>query len=413
MSNKRLPYYVERLIDYCQKDKRRVIGLHSGTSADGVATALVEISGCKLNTQLKLLKYENYEYPVEIREKLLELFSREKSTVEKICQANFILGELFADAAIRITKKAKLELSDIDAIGTSGQYLYHVREGQNPEDVWIGEKEIPSCLDLVSSTTVAERTGITVVSNLRSRDIVVKGQGNPLVTYGDWVLFCHPTKSRAIQNIGGIANPTVIPAGASINEVFAFDTGPGNMVIDAITRYVTNGKMAYDKNGEIASKGRVNKRLLDKLMQHPYIRKRPPKTTGREVFGERFTNQILQWAKDMRIKEEDLVATVTAFTAESIAWNYNAFIKPRIKLDEVILSGGGVYNKTLVQMLREKLYPLRIITIEECIGIPILAREVVAVTIITNETLLGNPGNVPNATGAEKAVILGEITPSR
>jgi len=374
---------------------------------------MVEISGSKLDTSVNLLSYENYDYPEEIRNKLLELFSRSLSTVEKICQADVVLGELFADAAYRIAKKAGIDMADVDGIGTSGQYLYHVRAGQRSDDVWIGEKEIPSCIDLASGITIAEKTGVTTVSNLRHRDYSVKGQGNPLVTYGDWVLFCHPDYSRAVQNIGGIANPTVIPSGATVDDVFAFDTGPGNMVIDAVTRHITRGKMTFDRDGKIASSGRVNQRLLDRLMEHPYITKQPPKTTGREVFGEVFLNHVLELAGEAQVSDADLLATVTALTAESIAYNYNAFVLPRVQLDEIVLSGGGVYNETLVGMLKDRLSSLRFTTIEDCIGIPILAREVVAVVIITNETLQGNPGNVPNATAAEKAVILGQITPGK
>jgi anhydro-N-acetylmuramic acid kinase len=356
-----------------------------------------------------LVKHLTYDYPSNVQSRLFEVFNPDLATVSKICQAHFLLGELLAKAAQAVVAEAGLSMDEVDAVASSGQIVYHVRLGQDPGEIWIDDEVIPSALDLGEGTVLAERTGRVCVTNMRSRDMVVGGQGNPLVTYGDWVLFRHPKVTRAIQNIGGIANPTILPAGGDIRGVKAFDTGPGNMLIDGIVARKTEGRLKYDAGGALAARGRVYEPLLDELMQHPYIRRRPPKTAGRELFGAHFIDRVISRATELSLSLEDMVATATALTAESIAYNYREFVFPEHKVDEVLLCGGGSLNKTLVEMLAQHLEPIPIETVEKC-GIPVEAREVVCVGIIANETLLGRPGNVPSATGASRPVVMGQVT---
>jgi len=399
---------IKQIIKYVEKSERIIIGLHSGTSTDGVEAAIVKVRGSYLTAKANLIEHLSYEYSSEIREKLFELYFKKNATVEKLCQANVLLGELFSKAALAVVKKAGLKMNQIDAVGSSGQILYHVRKNQDNNDIWYKNNIIPSAFDLSEGSVIAQRTGLPTVTNMRISDMVVGGEGNPLVTYGDWVLFRTDKSNRAILNIGGIANPTILPKDCKLDNVFAFDTGPGNMVIDGVVKHITKGKKLFDNYGEIASKGKVEPELLDKLMQHPYIHRKPPKTTGREVFGNHYVKQVLQQAEKLRISPEDLTTTVTAFTAASIALNFKKYILPKVKIDEILLCGGGSYNKTLIKHIENYLPDIKIGTVEKC-DIPIGAREVVCVAIIANETMLGQPGNVPNATGASKRVIMGSI----
>lgn len=398
------------LQQYAEKRTRTLIALHSGTSADGIAAALLHVEGSQETAKADLIAFQGYPYPEVFREKLVELFARETATVPKFGQGHFYLGELFAQAAQALAHAVGLDIGAIDAIVCSGQITFHVRRGQNIRDRWLGDVEIPAALDTGEGTVIAERTGRPVVTNMRSRDMAAGGQGNPLVVYGDWVLFRHPERSRAVLNIGGIANPTVLPRAASLDQVTAFDTGPGNMLIDAMMRHFTEGRETYDAGGGMAGRGEIDRDLLDWLMQHEYVRRPPPKTTGREVFGRPMTDALVQWLTEHTLAPADVLATVTAFSAESIAHNFRSFILPSQTIDEVLVCGGGAHNATLMSMLRERLAPISVGTVAEA-GIPVDAREVTCVGIIGNETLLGEPGNVPSATGASRRVIMGQITP--
>jgi len=395
---------------YAEKPTRTLIALHSGTSADGIMAALLRIQGSQETARAQLVTFRGFPYPAEFREKLVELFARETATVPKFGQAHFYLGELFAQAALDMAGQAGIGIEAIDAIVCSGQITFHIRRGQDPRDLWIGNAEIPAALDTGEGTVIAERTGRPVITNMRSRDMAAGGQGNPLVVYGDWVLFRHPALARAVLNVGGIANPTVLPAAARLDQVRAFDTGPGNMIIDALIHHFSEGREDYDPGGARAGRGTVAPALLTWLMTHEYVRRAPPKTTGREVFGPPMTEALLQHLKGQTLAPEDVLATVTAFTAESVAYNFREFVLPHQPLDEVLICGGGAHNATLMQMLKERLAPIRVGTVAEA-GIPVDAREVACVGIIGNETLLGEPGNVPSATGAARRVVMGQITP--
>lgn len=395
---------------YAEKTTRTLIALHSGTSADGIMAALLRIQGTQETAKAELVIYRSFPYPAEFRAKLVELFARETATIPKYGQAHFYLGELFAQAATALANAAGVRMEAIDAIVCSGQITFHIRRGQDARDRWIGDVEIPAAVDSGEGTVIAERTGRPVVSNMRSRDMAAGGQGNPLVVYGDWVLFRHAERARAVLNIGGIANPTVLPRAARLDQVRAFDTGPGNMLIDAMMRHFTSGQEEFDAGGARAARGRVDRDLLERLMTHEYVRRSPPKTTGREVFGRPMTEALLPWLEGRPLSPADVLATVTAFSAESIAYNFRAFILPSEPVDEVLVCGGGAHNTTLMQMLQERLSPIRVGTTLEA-GIPVDAREVTCVGVIGNETLLGEPGNVPSATGASRRVVMGQITP--
>jgi anhydro-N-acetylmuramic acid kinase len=392
------------------KPERTVIGLHSGTSADGPTAVAVRVSGAQESTRIKVLACREYKYQSPLRERIFDLFTRESSTVDRLAQANMAIGEWFAESAKRIAATAGLRLDEVDLIASSGQVIYQVIEGQRPEHRWLGDKAITSFVDMASAAVIAERTGVTTVSNLRQRDIAAGGLGVPTVTYGDWVLFRDEQHNRSIQNIGGIANPTVIPAGADLDAVFAFDSGPGNMVIDGLIDAMTAGRLAYDEGGATAARGHVHQGLVDELMAHPFIQQAPPKGAARQLFGKHYALQVLQRGYDLGLSDSDILASATAFTAESIAFAYRRFVFPRVSLDEVFVAGGGARNATMMSMLRERLAPIPVATIE-ALGIPVEAREVLTMVVMANDTVQGYPGNVPRATGARRRVICGDITP--
>ena len=254
-SDQDLPVYLQGLIDYVRKSERTVIGLHSGTSADGPTALVARVAGSGRDTTLEVLACETYDYEGPLRERIFDVFSRETAMVDRIAQADNAVGEFFADVAGRIVVETGLTMGDVDLIVSYGQSCYQVVDGQRPEHNWLGDQAVTAFLDIGAGGVIAERTGVTTIFNLRQRDIAAGGLGVPTVPYGDWVLFTHPERHRSIHNIGGIANPTVLPAGGSIDDVIAFDTGPGNMIIDAIVGWTTKGKQAYDTDGRIARTG--------------------------------------------------------------------------------------------------------------------------------------------------------------
>ena len=405
-----LPAYLRGLIDYNRKEKRTVVGLHSGTSADGPTALAAHMTGSGRDTTVDILACETYEYESHLRERVFDVFSRETATVDRVAQADNAIAEFFAAAADRIVAEAGLDMRDVDLIVSYGQSCYQVVDGQRPEHNWLGDKAVTAFLDIGAGGVIAELTGITTVFNLRQRDIAAGGIGVPTVPYGDWVLFTHPERHRSIHNIGGIANPTVLPAGGSLDDLLAFDTGPGNMIIDAIVGWITEGKQAYDTDGRIAAQGTMSDVLLAELMDHPFIRQPPPKGAARQLFGHEFSRDLVEKGRALSLSDADLVATATAFTAESIAYAYREFILPRFTIDEILLAGGGANNHTLVEKIRERLPSIRLDSVES-LGIPVQAREVLSMMIIGNETVQGRPGNAPAATGAAKYVISGDIAP--
>jgi len=377
-----------------------VVGLMSGTSADGTDAAVVEIQGAPPALRWQVLAHVHVPHPPELRAEIFACFRPETGNVERLCALNFALGRAFANAALQGLAAAGLKPEQVNLIGSHGQTLWHIPSGLDASTLQLGE-----------SAVIAELTGITTVSNFRTRDMAAGGQGAPLVSYVDTLLLSHPTLARAAQNIGGIANVTYLPPLSRETGVgaIAFDTGPGNMLMDYATSRATSGALTFDCDGAFAARGRVDEILLAELMQEPYLRQRPPKTTGRELLGVQFGAQVWDKAKSRGLGDHDIIATLTAFTARSIVQAYRDFL-PRMP-DEVIVSGGGALNPTLMGMLRQQLFPARVFPIDE-LGLSSEAKEAVAFAVLAYETWHGRPGNLPAATGASHPVVLGTITPA-
>jgi len=382
------------------KDKLRVAGLMSGTSADGADVAIVDIDGPKVH----LAAFDTFPYPPALRRAILRLCEPKTGRVDEICHYNFVLGRVFADAIIRVCDKSGIALRSIDLVGSHGQTIYH-----NPRGRRYGREKIRSTLQIGEPSIIAQRTGITTVADFRPRDMAAGGEGAPLVPYADYILFWDRYLCRAIQNIGGIANVTFLPPNCREGDIIAFDTGPGNMVIDRITSLVTNGKLHLDQCGKMASRGRVDAKLLNDMLRHPFLERRPPKSTGREEFGWSYSDRFYNKAIKKGLGPMDMVATATAFTACSISSAYRRFL-PTMP-DEVILCGGGAHNQTLVAMLREEFAGVKIRLTDE-FGINVDAKEAVSFAILAWATIKGLANNVPTATGAERAVILGKVVPA-
>jgi anhydro-N-acetylmuramic acid kinase len=376
------------------------IGLMSGTSADGIDAALVEI-GLGPAPTLRLLAFCSASYPGDVRAELFALFRQEPGAVARLCRLNFVIGELFAAAALAVAREGGVPIEEVAFIASHGQTVWH-----QPEALPLGGHVTRATLQIGEPCVIAERTGVRVVADFRPRDMAAGGEGAPLAPYMDALLFRSPHATRAVQNLGGIGNVTFLPAGAGTEGVIAFDTGPANMAIDAAAARVTGGAQTQDTDGRLARAGRVNEALLAELLADPFLQQPPPKSTGRERYGEAFVNAL--WERGHR--GPDLVATLTAFTAASIVEAYARFLLPRGPIDEVILGGGGVHNPTLLGELRRRLAPATISTHADH-GIPDDAKEAIAFALLGHATLHGRPANLPSATGASRPVVLGKIVP--
>ncbi len=412
---------MSRLItELASKDKLRVAGLMSGTSADGVGVAIVEIGP----RGVRVLAFDTFAYSPSLRREILNLCRPETARLDRICHFNHVLGEVFADAVIKLCNESGISLRSLDLIGSHGQTIYHYPKGGRH-----GGRAIGSTLQIGEPSRIAQRTGITTVADFRPRDMAAGGEGAPLVPYADDVLFRDERLCRTVQNIGGIANLTFLPArrvgcahqflrqgkgrqmvgtAHPTDDVLAFDTGPGNMVIDGMVRLLTKGQRHYDRDGLVAAQGMVHEGLLQEMLRHPFFRRRPPKSTGREEFGQQYCEQFYRQARRESLLPEDMVATATAFTASSIALAYRKFL-PRLP-DEMILCGGGAHNATLVRMLQERLPGVRIRLMDE-FGISVDAKEAVSFALLAYATIKGLANNIPAATGASEPVVMGKIVP--
>lgn len=376
-----------------------IAGVMSGTSLDGIDVALVRIEGSGVESKVELIHFTTISFCNDIKSEIQQALSIETSNVQLICSLNFKLGLCFANAVKEVCKETNFSLEQLDLIGSHGQTIYH----QPKQD----GNMIPSTLQIGEPAVIAYETNTTVISNFRTMDMAAGGQGAPLVPYSEVILYRDPSKNRLLQNIGGIGNVTVIPSQQSDQNVIAFDTGPGNMVMDEVCQRLF--QLPYDQNGEIAKQGRVVDEILTYCMSHPFLKMNPPKSTGREQFGEKFVSELLK--RYEKHSKENILTTVTMFTANSIVHHYKEFILPYYEIDEVILGGGGSYNRTLVEMLRNGLKDENCaIFIQEDIGYSSEAKEAIAFAILANETHHRNPSNVPSATGAKQSVVLGNIT---
>jgi anhydro-N-acetylmuramic acid kinase len=381
----------------------KTIGLMSGTSADGVDACLAEIRGEGMALAAAVVAWCKTPYPPLVRQRIFNLFREPVAAIRDWSELHVLVGEAFAAAARAVCREAGLPLDEVDLIASHGQTVSHHPPGTGA---------VPSTLQLGEAAVIAARTGVTVVSNFRPRDMAVGGQGAPLVPFADYILFADPHRTRIVQNIGGIANLTYLRAGAALDDIIAFDTGPGNMVLDALAAQATEGRLECDLDGRLAAAGRVDAELLADLLSHPYFKQPAPKSTGREVFGHHLVNHLWRGAERRGLSAEDILATATAFTAESIARAYHDFLPAQPVVDEVILCGGGADNPVLVQMLTERLTPVRLARVDE-FGIPVSAKEALSFAILGYATLHGTPNNVPSATGAKARVVLGQITPGK
>ena len=414
-----------------------VAGVMSGTSADGINVALARLRGRGFATEFKLIGHYGFPYPVAVRRTILELMNAEDASVARLSRLDFLLGELYADAVLRARQRARVKL---DLVGCHGQTIYH----QGEREPFLGSK-VAATWQTGEAAVIAARLRTPVVSDFRPADIAVGGKGAPLVPFLDFVLYRDARVGRIAQNLGGIGNLTAIPANASARDVLAFDTGPGNMVIDAVCEGLV--RRSFDRDGVIAARGRVLPGVLKVALEHPFFRQKPPKTAGREEFGREFVADFIRVCG--RVKNEDIVATATALTAASIGVAVRKFVireshprgstehrvpstakkrvlrsargdkpfaenappRPDRAFLDFIVSGGGTRNRTLMRMIAAELAPqgLRVRVSDE-FGVPSEAKEALAFAVLAYETWHQRPSNVPSATGAQRPAILGKLS---
>jgi anhydro-N-acetylmuramic acid kinase len=385
-----------------------VAGIMSGTSADGIDVAVVRITPGRPRPSLKLLAHEGFKFPSALRRAVLSAMNAASTTTAELARLNWRLGLAYAEA---VQATLKLHPVKLDLIGCHGQTLYH-----QPREIMYAGRKFSCTWQAGEAQVIASTLGIPVVSNFRPSDMLAGGQGAPLVPLLDYVLFADSKRGRVLQNIGGIANLTAIPAGATPDDVIAFDTGPGNMVIDALAHQLF-GK-PFDRNGLLAAKGKVIPPALEAAMRNPYFKLKPPRTAGREQFGREYAVKFLASCQRQSSNPEDALATATAFTAESIAQSYKQFVLPKMKVIgeknssvDYIVSGGGARNRTLMTMLAERLQPMGCqLSTSDSFGLPSQAKEAAAFALLAWQTWHHLPGNVSAATGATRAAILGQVT---
>ena len=377
-----------RLAELAAKKRRRVVGLMSGTSADGIDAVLVDLWGSGESTRYEVLSFNTTPLPSDLRREVFALFA-EDASLDALCRVNFALGEAFATAALAAVEQAKLSPESIDLIGSHGQTVRHLPA--SGATLQIGEPAV-----------IAARTGAVTIADFRAADMAVGGEGAPLVPLVDHLLFAGH-EGRLLLNIGGIANITALPADADVSAVRAFDLGPGNMLIDAAVAHCTEGREHFDRGGKRAARGRVDETLLAELMRHSFLQREPPKSTGREEFGEPFLADILRrgtWSDD------DLIATLTAFTVQSIAEGIRRFCPGEFA--KLWVGGGGVHNPRIMAGLQHALPDIAVKSLAD-LGVDPDAREALSFAVLANETLMGRTGNIPAVTRAQRPVVLGKI----
>jgi len=379
----------------------KVVGLMSGTSGDGVDAALVEITGRGRSLKARTLAAETHPYPRSLQQRIL--IASVSGTVMEICHLNALLGEWFANAALRVIRRARVRPTDVALIGSHGQTVHHLPQGIHAP----GVGAVRSTLQIAEPAVIAERTGVTTIANFRSRDIAAGGQGAPLAPMAHALLLKHPNRGRLIVNLGGISNVTFVPPSGRQKSVQAFDTGPANMVLDGLILKLTAGRLSMDREGKLASKGRVNDRLLSKLLAHPFLSKRPPKSTGREEFGPHLIEDLITTQQQFRLSVEDLLATCSMWTAKAVGtarrWIHGT-------IDEVVVGGGGVRNRAIMAHLAAVFDPVPVTTFE-VLGWDSKVFEAVAFAVLAYQTATGQWGNIPAVTGASHPVLLGTIVP--
>ena len=420
-----------------KKDKKHVIGLMSGTSVDGIDAAIVEIIGHSLETAVNLIAFETFPFPPDVPQRILALCQPDTSRVDDICEMNFYIGYLFAEAAKHVLQKSGMRPSDIDLIGSHGQTIHHLPGDLNTDyntntikktrslkrsgrRIYGNEHETPipphrtarnikkSTLQIGEPAVIAHETGIPTIADFRVADMAAGGQGAPLVSYPDYLLFRDSDKTVGLLNIGGIANLTVLPANGSFDSVLAADTGPGNMCIDAVVNEITDGRERYDKAGQRAAQGIPYQSLIDEWLKHSFFHLPSPKTTGRETFGNTFAMECLEACRKHNLSDNDCIATLTELTVQTIAFYIAQFVPKQHPIDTLYVSGGGVHNQTIMRRLNEVLADTAVEPVDNS-GISSDAKEAIAFAILANESLHGQTGNLPSATGASVRKVLGKF----
>ena len=392
---------LESLINLSKRNKKLAAGLMSGTSLDGVDAVLIEIKNHGVKTRINQLHFLTYPFPAGLKKKLLENSSIKRGNVTDICRLNFLIALIYADAIKLLCKKSGLPLSKVDLIGSHGQTIHHLPVKEKFYGYNFG-----STLQIGDPAVIAKQTGILTIGDFRTGDVALGGEGAPLVPYFDFILFHSEKINRALLNIGGISNITVLNKKANASDVIAFDTGPGNMMIDICAKKFFN--VDYDEGGRIAFSGKIHEEFLYALKQKDnFIEKVVPKSTGREYYGKEFLTPLLR--KYKKIPEENIIATITDFTAYTVFRNYEKFIKQETEIDELFVSGGGSKNKFLIKSLIKYFGKTVNISNVKKLGISPDAKEAICFAVLANETLCGNPANIPSVTGASKQTILGKI----
>jgi anhydro-N-acetylmuramic acid kinase len=381
-----------------------VAGVMSGTSADGIDVALVEIRPNRGSLKLKLIAHQAFPFTSALRQAVLSAMDAKSTSTAELARLNWRLGQAYAEAVRATLKRNPVNLQ---LIGCHGQTIYH----QAVPAMYAGRK-VACTWQIGEPVLIATETGVPVVSNFRPADMIAGGQGAPLVPLLDYVQFADKKRARVLQNIGGIGNLTFIPPASGADTLLAFDTGPGNMVIDTLMQQLF--RKPYDRGGKVASQGRIVENALRSALEHPFFSAKPPKSAGREEFGNAFAEKLLRLCQKSKASNEDAIATATALTAESIARAFERFVQPKLKRGipvDYIVSGGGAKNKTLMAMLRQTLEPLGCNLMQSAdAGIPVDAKEAVAFSLLAYYTWHRHPANVPSATGAKHPAILGQIT---
>lgn len=392
---------MKELLSLKRKKKKFVIGLMSGTSIDNVDVALIEITGNWIDTKIKLVGFSEFPYPVGVKEFILKNSNPHTSSVEEISQLNFLLPKIYSNAVDSLIKKINFPREKIDLIGSHGQTIQHL-----PNKVEMFGYQVSSTLQIGDPSVLAKLTGKITVGDFRVGDVALNGQGAPLIPYFDFLLFHSKFVNRALLNIGGISNFTILAKQCRQAEVLAFDIGPGNMLVDSLMKYFF--AKDFDENGDVAFSGKINEKLFaDLIRQDSFIEKKPPKSTGREYYGFSFLSSLLK--KYKRLKPEDWISTVSKFTAYCVYRNYEKFIKPKLKIDELIISGGGAKNKFIYNELAAYFGKSVDVKIIDDIGISADAKEAICFAVLANETIHGNTTNIPLSTGADKSTVLGKI----
>ena len=396
---------MKAFIELLNKDKKLIIGLMSGTSVDGIDAAIVEITGHSLETEVDLIAFETFPFPPGVPQRILALCHPDTGRVDDICEMNFYIGHLFAEAVKYILQKSGIRANDITLIGSHGQTIHHL-----PKDTSVdcNDSRYPSTLQIGEPAVIAHETGIPTIADFRVADVAADGQGAPLVSYPDYLLFHDSVKTVGLLNIGGIANLTVLPANGTFDSVSAADTGPGNMCIDAVVSEITEGAEHYDKDGTRAAVGTVHQLLIGEWLKHPFFHLSPPKTTGREMFGHTYAMECLTDCREHKLSDNACIATLTELTVQTIVGYIERFIIGQNPIDTLYVSGGGVHNQTIMRRLSEVLTNTTVESVDNS-GISADAKEAIAFTILANEALHGNAGNLPSATGASVRKILGKF----